>query len=165
MEAAPFTQPTVPLAGVAPTPDSIPAPEPLLPVQNPTALLRIESMVRHIGAQLAADDIDAAGAARLTSLHRQLIDDLDAVLAPELSEELHRLVSPADDASPGTAAIVNAQLRGWLQGALQTVKFHAMTATAQQHQTATPSPQQQSPEPAHPARPRNRKRPQDAAYL
>jgi Protein of unknown function (DUF2587) len=78
---------------------------------------------------------------RLREIHERSVKELESGLAPELSDELHRLSLPfTEDEAPSEAElrVAQAQLVGWLEGlfhGIQTTLFaQQMAARAQLEQ-------------------------------
>ena len=95
-------------------------------------------MIRQLLEEVKAAPLDEASRNRLKEIHASSIKELEAGLAPELVEELHRLTLPfTEDSTPsdGELRIAQAQLVGWLEGlfhGLQTAIYaQQMAARAQ----------------------------------
>lgn len=101
-------------------------------VDEPAKVLRIGTMIRQLLEEVKSAPLDDAARERLAEIHERSIKELEAVLAPELVEELERISLPfPEDATPSDAElrIAHAQLVGWLEGL-----FHGIqTAIAAQH--------------------------------
>jgi len=80
-----------------------------------------------------AAPLDEAGRARLAGVIHTSIDELKDGLAPELDDELTRLVQPFDSGTPSESElrIAQAQLVGWLEGL-----FHGIQAALVAQQMA-----------------------------
>ncbi|MGN6781256.1 MAG: bacterial proteasome activator family protein [Marmoricola sp.] len=109
-------------------------------VEEPAKVMRIGSMIRQLLEEVKASPLDEPGRKRLAQvLHTSLIELKDG-LAPELDEELDRLVQPFDDDTPSESElrIAQAQLVGWLEGlfhGIQTAIYaQQMAARAQLEQ-------------------------------
>ncbi|MGN6251450.1 MAG: bacterial proteasome activator family protein [Marmoricola sp.] len=109
-------------------------------VEEPAKVMRIGSMIRQLLEEVKAAPLDEPGRHRLAKvLHTSLIELKDG-LAPELDEELDRLVQPFDDNTPSESElrIAQAQLVGWLEGlfhGIQTAIYaQQMAARAQLEQ-------------------------------
>ena len=107
-------------------------------VEQPAKVMRIGSMIRQLLEEVKAAPLDEASRNRLKEIHASSIKELEAGLAPELVEELHRLTLPfTEDSTPsdGELRIAQAQLVGWLEGlfhGLQTAIYaQQMAARAQ----------------------------------
>ena len=130
-------------------------------VEQPAKVMRIGGMIRQLLEEVKAAPLDEASRNRLRDIHASSIKELEAGLAPELVEELHRLSLPfTEDVTPseGELRIAQAQLVGWLEGlfhGLQTAIYaQQMAARAQfeQMRRGLPmgpggAPQQQAGEP------------------
>lgn len=107
-------------------------------VEQPAKVMRIGGMIRQLLEEGKAAPLDEASRNRLRDIHAASITELEAGLAPELIEELHRLSLPfTEDVTPseGELRIAQAQLVGWLEGlfhGLQTAIYaQQMAARAQ----------------------------------
>ena len=107
-------------------------------VEQPAKVMRIGGMIRQLLEEVKAAPLDEASRNRLRDIHASSIKELEAGLAPELVEELHRLSLPfTEDVTPseGELRIAQAQLVGWLEGlfhGLQTAIYaQQMAARAQ----------------------------------
>ena len=106
-------------------------------VEQPAKVMRIGTMIKQLLEEVRAAPLDEAGRQRLREIHESSIHELEAGLAPELREELHRLTLPFGNDVPSEAElrIAQAQLVGWLEGlfhGIQTALFaQQMAARAQ----------------------------------
>jgi hypothetical protein len=109
-------------------------------VEEPAKVMRIGSMIRMLLEEVKAAPVDEAGRARLASVLKTSISELKQGLAPELGEELDRLIDPFSDQTPSESElrIAQAQLVGWLEGlfhGIQTAIYaQQMAARAQLEQ-------------------------------
>jgi hypothetical protein len=109
-------------------------------VEQPAKVMRIGSMIRQLLDEVKSAPLDEASRARLASIHRSSIKELEQGLAPELIEELERLSLPfsSDTPSEPELRIAQAQLVGWLEGlfhGIQTAIYaQQMAARAQLEQ-------------------------------
>ncbi|MBU3750305.1 MAG: bacterial proteasome activator family protein [Mycobacterium sp.] len=110
-------------------------------VEQPAKVMRIGTMIKQLLEEVKAAPLDEASRARLREIHATSIRELEAGLAPELQDELHRLALPfSEDSVPSDAElrIAQAQLVGWLEGlfhGIQTALFaQQMAARAQLEQ-------------------------------
>jgi len=109
-------------------------------VEEPAKVMRIGSMIRMLLEEVKAAPVDEAGRTRLAGVLRTSIDELKQGLAPELGEELDRLIDPFSDTTPSESElrIAQAQLVGWLEGlfhGIQTAIYaQQMAARAQLEQ-------------------------------
>ncbi|MGD9958660.1 bacterial proteasome activator family protein [Nocardioides sp.] len=87
-------------------------------VEQPAKVMRIGSMIRQLLEEVKAAPLDEAGRTRLAALLEVSVTELKDGLAPELDDELNRLVSPFSSATPTESElrIAQAQLVGWLEG-------------------------------------------------
>ncbi len=87
-------------------------------VEQPAKVMRIGSMVKQLLEEVRSAPLDDKGRARLAQIHDTAVAELKNGLAPELDEELDRLVQPFKQEAPSDAElrIAQAQLVGWLEG-------------------------------------------------
>ncbi|MET0998647.1 MAG: bacterial proteasome activator family protein [Marmoricola sp.] len=87
-------------------------------VEQPAKVMRIGRMVQQLLEEVKSAPLDEAGRTRLASLLHTSIKELKDGLAPELDDELDRLIEPFDDATPTESElrIAQATLVGWLEG-------------------------------------------------
>lgn len=87
-------------------------------VEQPAKVMRIWSMIKQLLEEVRSAGLDEQGRKRLADIHARSIDELKQGLAPELSDELDRIVLPFGDEAPSDAElrIAQAQLVGWLEG-------------------------------------------------
>jgi len=109
-------------------------------VEQPAKVMRIGSMIRQLLEEVKAAPLDEAGRKRLAGVLHTSLDELKDGLAPELDDELGRLVQPFDSGTPTESElrIAQAQLVGWLEGlfhGIQTAIYaQQMAARAQLEQ-------------------------------
>ena len=109
-------------------------------VEEPAKVMRIGSMIRQLLEEVKSAPLDAAGRHRLAGILHTSVKELKDGLAPELDEELDRLVMPFDEETPTESElrIAQAQLVGWLEGlfhGIQTAIYaQQMAARAQLEQ-------------------------------
>ncbi|HET6167081.1 MAG TPA: bacterial proteasome activator family protein [Marmoricola sp.] len=109
-------------------------------VEEPAKVMRIGSMIRMLLEEVKAAPVDEAGRSRLAGVLRTSIGELKEGLAPELGEELDRLIEPFSEETPSESElrIAQAQLVGWLEGlfhGIQTAIYaQQMAARAQLEQ-------------------------------
>lgn len=88
-------------------------------VDEPAKVMRIGTMIRQLLEEVRSAPLDDKARERLVEVHERSVRELEAGLAPELVEELHRINLPfSDDDEPSDAElrIAQAQLVGWLEG-------------------------------------------------
>ena len=107
-------------------------------VEQPAKVMRIGSMIKQLLEEVRSAPLDEASRVRLREIHESSIKELENGLAPELSEELHRITLPFGEETVPTDAelrVAQAQLVGWLEGlfhGIQTALFaQQMAARAQ----------------------------------
>ena len=109
-------------------------------VEEPAKVMRIGSMIRQLLEEVKAAPLDEPGRQRLAQILHTSLTELKDGLAPELDDELDRLVQPFDQTTPTESElrIAQAQLVGWLEGlfhGIQTTLFaQQMAARAQLEQ-------------------------------
>ncbi|WP_033292146.1 bacterial proteasome activator family protein [Amycolatopsis jejuensis] len=98
-------------------------------VEEPAKVMRIGTMIKQLLEEVRAAPLDDASRNRVREIHQTSVRELEQALAPELREELERLVRPfTDEQTPSDAElrIAQAQLVGWLEGlfhGIQTALF------------------------------------------
>lgn len=88
-------------------------------VEEPAKVMRIGTMIKQLLEEVRAAPLDDASRNRLREIHETSIKELEQALAPELQEEMERLMAPfTKDTTPSDAElrIAQAQLVGWLEG-------------------------------------------------
>src|SRR5215212_9409093 len=78
-------------------------------VEEPAKVMRIGSMIRMLLEEVKAAPVDEAGRARLAGVLRTSIGELKEGLAPELGEELDRLIEPFSEDTPSESELRIAQ--------------------------------------------------------
>lgn len=107
-------------------------------VEQPAKVMRIGTMIKQLLEEVRAAPLDDASRSRLRDIHKSSIRELEQGLAPELREELERLVLPLTEETPPSDAelrIAQAQLVGWLEGlfhGIQTALVAQQMAARQQ---------------------------------
>lgn len=98
-------------------------------VEEPAKVMRIGTMIKQLLEEVRAAPLDDASRNRVREIHQTSIKELERALAPELQEEMERLIAPFTDGSTPSDAelrIAQAQLVGWLEGlfhGIQTALF------------------------------------------
>ncbi|WP_019818626.1 bacterial proteasome activator family protein [Saccharomonospora saliphila] len=117
-------------------------------VEEPAKVMRIGTMIKQLLEEVRAAPMDEASRNRLREIHSTSIKELEQALAPELQEELERLVAPfTAESTPSDAElrVAQAQLVGWLEGlfhGIQTALFaQQMAARVQLEQMRRGLPQ------------------------
>jgi len=87
-------------------------------VEQPAKVMRIGRMVQQLLEEVKAAPLDEPGRKRLATVLHTSINELKDGLAPELDDELDRLIQPFDETPPTESElrIAQAQLVGWLEG-------------------------------------------------
>lgn len=121
-------------------------------VEQPAKVMRIGRMVHQLLEEIKSAPVDEPGRARLADILHSSIAELKSGLAPELDEELDRLIKPFDQTTPSESElrIAQAQLVGWLEGlfhGIQTAIYaQQMTARSQLEEMRRALPPGMSPE-------------------
>ncbi len=111
------------------------------PVEQPATVMRIGTMVKQLLDEVRSAPLDEAARTRMQQIHARSIAELKQGLAPELQEELERLVLPLSvDPVPSDAElrVAQAQLVGWLEGL-----FHGIQTAIMAQQVAAKAQQRQ----------------------
>ena len=87
-------------------------------VEQPAKVMRIGRMVQQLLEEVKSAPVDEAGRKRLARVLHTSISELKDGLAPELDDELARLIHPFEEETPSESElrIAQAQLVGWLEG-------------------------------------------------
>jgi hypothetical protein len=87
-------------------------------VEQPAKVMRIGRMVQQLLEEVKSAPVDEPGRKRLATVLHTSIQELKDGLAPELDDELDRLIQPFDETTPTESElrIAQAQLVGWLEG-------------------------------------------------
>ena len=91
-------------------------------VSDPAKLIRLGTMVQTLMAEVRQADTDEASRHLLARIHRETVEELSAILSPDLMNELSEFTACCDDEGTPTEAeirVAQAQLVGWMQGLLQ----------------------------------------------
>jgi hypothetical protein len=87
-------------------------------VEQPAKVMRIGRMIQQLLEEVKSAPVDEPGRKRLARVLHTSIQELKDGLAPELDDELDRLIQPFDENTPTESElrIAQAQLVGWLEG-------------------------------------------------
>ena len=87
-------------------------------IEQPAKVMRIGRMVQQLLEEVKAAPLDEPGRKRLAGVLHTSINELKDGLAPELDDELDRLIQPFDENTPTESElrIAQATLVGWLEG-------------------------------------------------
>ena len=87
-------------------------------VEQPAKVMRIGRMVQQLLEEVKSAPVDEPGRQRLAKILHTSLRELKDGLAPELDDELDRLIEPFDVTTPTESElrIAQAQLVGWLEG-------------------------------------------------
>ncbi|HWC12524.1 MAG TPA: proteasome activator, partial [Acidimicrobiales bacterium] len=102
-------------------------------IESPAKGLRIGAMTKELLEEVRRAPLDEAGRTRLREIYETSVRELGECIADDLRDELARLSSPFESASPSEAElrVAQAQLVGWLEGL-----FHGIQATLFSQQMA-----------------------------
>ncbi|WP_460836471.1 bacterial proteasome activator family protein [Nocardioides marmoraquaticus] len=120
-------------------------------VEQPAKVMRIGRMVQQLLEEVKAAPVDEPGRQRLADVVHTSIAELKDGLAPELDDELDRLIKPFEGGTPTESEIriAQAQLVGWLEGlfsGIQTAIYaQQMAARGQLEQMRRALPQGMTP--------------------
>ena len=87
-------------------------------IEQPAKVMRIGRMVQQLLEEVKSAPVDEPGRKRLAAVLHTSIKELKDGLAPELDDELDRLIEPFDETTPTESElrIAQATLVGWLEG-------------------------------------------------
>ena len=94
-------------------------------IEEPAKIMRIGSMVKQLLEEVRSAPLDEPARARLRDVHQSAIKELCGGLAPELCDELDRVMQPlSGETVPSDAElrVAQAQLVGWLEGLFQGIQ-------------------------------------------
>jgi hypothetical protein len=94
-------------------------------VEQPAKIMRIGSMVKQLLEEVRSAPLDEPARERLRDVHSSSLKELCGGLAPELCEELDRVMLPfSQESVPSDAElrVAQAQLVGWLEGLFQGIQ-------------------------------------------
>lgn len=94
-------------------------------VEEPAKVMRIGAMVRRLLEEVKDAPLDEASRRRLRDTYARSVEELKSGLAPDLADELQRIMLPfGAEATPTDAElrIAQAQLVGWLEGLFQGIQ-------------------------------------------
>ncbi|WP_043619376.1 proteasome activator [Nonomuraea candida] len=92
-------------------------------VREPARLLRVSTMARSLLDEARGLSLDEHARDQLQLIHTRAVEEIGASVAPELREELQRLLPhPSEDLSQAELRILQSQLVGWLEGVFQGIR-------------------------------------------
>lgn len=115
---------------------------------EPARLLRISNMARALLAEIRALPLDEHARERLRHAHARAVEEIGHAVAPELREELERLLPRTGGPfTEGEARILQSQLVGWLEGVFQGIKaeLSLRQMTPRKPDTTHPQPDDRTP--------------------
>ncbi|GAA3591977.1 bacterial proteasome activator family protein [Nonomuraea rosea] len=92
-------------------------------IKEPARLLRVTAMARSLLDEARGLPLDEHARDQLGRIHARAVEEIAEAVAPELREELARLLPPpSSPLSQTEIRIVHAQLVGWLDGVFQGIR-------------------------------------------
>jgi Protein of unknown function (DUF2587) len=92
-------------------------------VKEPARLLRVSTMARSLLDEARGLSLDEHARDTLAHIHARAVEEIGGAVAPELREELERLLpTPSADLSQAEIRIAQSQLVGWLEGVFQGIR-------------------------------------------
>ena len=121
-------------------------------VEQPAKVMRIGRMVQQLLEEVKSAPLDEPGRKRLATVLHTSIQELKDGLAPELDDELDRLIQPFDETTPTESElrIAQAQLVGWLEGLFHGIQASLFTQQAMAQQQLSEIGQRRAIEPGGP---------------
>ena len=103
--------------------------EPREAVTEPGKVMRIGAMTKQLLDELRNTPLDEPSRERLRTIHATAVEELTAVLSPDLREELASFALPFTDEAPSELElrVAQAQLVGWLEGLFQGIQLTLMS--------------------------------------
>ncbi|GAA3683286.1 hypothetical protein GCM10022224_054790 [Nonomuraea antimicrobica] len=124
-------------------------------VREPARLLRVSTMARSLLDEARGLALDEHTREQLWHLHARVVAEIGDSVAPELRDELDRLLpEPSHTLSQSEVRIAHSQLVGWLEGVFQGIRV-GMTVQRGIHHPDAP----------HSSDPHGRQTRPDAGYL
>jgi len=119
-------------------------------VKEPARLLRVSTMARSLLDEARGLPLDEHAREQLGRIHQRVVAEIGEAVAPELREELERLLpATSGTLTQGEIRIAQSQLVGWLEGVFQGIKVGLSL-----HQAAHPGlPGRPGPSPRPPGGP------------
>ncbi|MFC4116711.1 proteasome activator [Nonomuraea zeae] len=92
-------------------------------IREPARLLRVTAMARSLLDEARGLPLDEHARVQLGRIHARAVEEIAEAVAPELRDELARLLPPpSSPLSQTEIRIVHAQLVGWLDGIFQGIR-------------------------------------------
>ncbi|GAB2909115.1 proteasome activator [Nonomuraea fastidiosa] len=92
-------------------------------VKEPARLLRVSTMARSMLDEARGLPLDEHAREQLGHIHARVVAEIGESVAPELREELERLLpATSGTLTQGEIRIAQSQLVGWLEGVFQGIK-------------------------------------------
>ncbi|MEU8399327.1 proteasome activator [Nonomuraea sp. NPDC048892] len=93
-------------------------------VKEPARLLRVSTMARSLLDEARGLSLDEHARDQLRHIHARVVEEIGEAVAPELRDELERLLPPSSEVlSQAEIRIAQSQLVGWLEGVFQGIKI------------------------------------------
>ncbi|MGR6921973.1 proteasome activator [[Actinomadura] parvosata] len=92
-------------------------------VKEPARLLRVSTMARSLLDEARGLTLDEHARDALQHIHTRVVEEIGDSVAPELRDELHRLLpSSSETPTQSEIRIAQSQLVGWLEGVFQGIR-------------------------------------------
>ncbi|AQZ65210.1 unnamed protein product [[Actinomadura] parvosata subsp. kistnae] len=92
-------------------------------VKEPARLLRVSTMARSLLDEARGLTLDEHARDALQHIHTRVVEEIGDSVAPELRDELHRLLpSTSETLTQSEIRIAQSQLVGWLEGVFQGIR-------------------------------------------
>ncbi|MEV4169168.1 proteasome activator [Nonomuraea sp. NPDC049709] len=93
-------------------------------VKEPARLLRVSTMARSLLDEARGLSLDEHARDQLQRIHARVVAEIAASVAPELRDELNRLLpAPSETLTQAEIRIAQSQLVGWLEGVFQGIRI------------------------------------------
>ncbi|WP_263657481.1 bacterial proteasome activator family protein [Nonomuraea gerenzanensis] len=93
-------------------------------VKEPARLLRVSTMARSLLDEARGLTLDEHARDQLQHIHTRVVEEIGDSVAPELREELERLLPTSSDLpTQAEIRIAQSQLVGWLEGVFQGIRI------------------------------------------
>lgn len=94
-------------------------------VREPARLLRVSTMARSLLDEARGLPLDEHARDQLRHIHARVVEEIGHAVAPELRDELNRLLPQQSETTLSQAEIriAQSQLVGWLEGVFQGIRI------------------------------------------
>jgi proteasome activator-like protein len=109
-------------------------------VREPARLLRVSTMARSLLDEARGLPLDEHARDQLRHIHARVVEEIGNAVAPELRDELNRLLPQQSESTLSQAEIriAQSQLVGWLEGVFQGIRI-GISLQAAGHQDQPPA--------------------------